>query len=58
MEGAGRIEIFSGEGRVVHTVVTQAAQQEIILPPIPAGTYWCRWMVAGRTSWGKAVVHK
>lgn len=58
MEGAGRIEIFSGEGRVVHTVVTQSAQQEIILPPIPAGTYWCRWIVAGRTNWGKAVVNK
>jgi len=51
--GAGRIEIFSVEGRLVYSAATQGNFQEIELSNFAAGAYWCRWTVEGKAFWGK-----
>jgi uncharacterized repeat protein (TIGR01451 family) len=54
--GAGRIEIFSAEGRLVYSAAVQGSSQEIELAGIAAGAYWCRWTVEGKVFWGKVAV--
>jgi hypothetical protein len=54
--GAGRIEIFSAEGRLVYSAAAQGVSQEIELSGISAGAYWCRWTAEGKVFWGKVAV--
>ena len=56
--GAGNIEIFSTNGRLVYATVAQGNAQEVELSSMVAGTYWCRWTTAGKVFWGKLVVGK
>jgi len=57
INGNGRIEIFSVEGKVVHVLTAQGNTQEIELPGnVPVGTYWCRWWAEGKVYWGKLSV--
>lgn len=54
--GAGIIEIFSAEGRLVYSAAAQGVSQEIELVGIAAGAYWCRWTAGGKVFWGKVAV--
>lgn len=56
INGDGRIEIFSAEGQVIHALIAQHNMQEIELPGISAGTYWCRWAIGGKFFWGKLLI--
>ena len=56
--GAGNIELFSTDGRLVYATVAQGNVQEVELSSKVASTYWCRWTTAGKVFWGKLAVGK
>jgi len=53
-----KVEIFSLEGRLIYTTITQNNTLEIELHEIPSGAYWCRWHSNIQTYWNKLVVKK
>lgn len=55
---AGRIEIFSAEGKLVYSAVTQGNLQELELAGVTLGPYWCRWIAEGKIFWGKVVIQR
>ncbi len=59
LQGNARIELYDAAGRRVHheeRSVQEGGEQEILLPALPAGTYWYAVEAGGIKHWGKLVV--
>lgn len=54
--GKGWIEIFSAGGRLLQRLAAEGAKASLEVSDWPAGAYWFRWTVDGKTYWGKLII--